>query len=396
MQDQAKAVRLLTNLLGIYSPSGKEQDIAAFLATEMKKMGFQVGIDAIGNVIGVVGSGEPTIFLCGHMDTVAGYMPLRMEEGKIYARGAVDAKGPLAAMVMAAAQVTKEPAFKRKGKILVASVVEEEATSRGVRHMITQGISADYAIFGEPSGVENVTIGYKGQIQLKIIIKTETGHSSTPWMYDNALDKAYELYSQIKDTFGPVEKADSPFHAVTACLTKLTGGDATSVIPFEAEMFIDIRVPPPLVTARVYEEIHKVLAKFQAENPKVAFRACVEDTVEPFEVNKSSPLVHALSASVRKALGKPATLLRKTGTGDMNILGHAMNLPIVTYGPGDSHLDHTVDEHIVIEEYLQAIEVYKETILKLSQLYTAKKEKHRDSKNVQAVKHKRSVQASNR
>ena len=53
----------------------------------------------------------------------------------------------------------KEPTFR--GKILVASVVEEEATSTGVRHLITQGIEADYAIFGEPSGVENISGGYK-------------------------------------------------------------------------------------------------------------------------------------------------------------------------------------------------------------------------------------------
>ena len=60
-----QAVRFLTNLLGIYSPSGKEEDIATFLAEEMKKMGFEVGKDAIGNVIGVVGEGEPVILLCG-------------------------------------------------------------------------------------------------------------------------------------------------------------------------------------------------------------------------------------------------------------------------------------------------------------------------------------------
>jgi LysW-gamma-L-lysine carboxypeptidase len=56
----------------------------------------------------------------------------------------------------------------------------------------------------------------------------------------------------------------------------------------------------------------------------------------------------------------------------MNILGKAMNLPIVTYGPGDSHLDHTVDEHIVISEYLQAIQVYKGALLKLSELHNSK------------------------
>jgi len=238
-----QAVRFLTNLLGIYSPSGKEGDAANFLESEMKKMGFDVGIDDIGNVIGVVGEGEPVIFLCGHMDTVAGYLPLRIDEGKIFARGAVDAKGPLAAMIMAAVAAGKEPGFK--GKILLAAVVEEEATSRGVKHLITQGITSDYAIFGEPSGVENVTIGYKGQIQLKVVLKTETGHASTPWLYDNSLEKAIELWERIKNasSYPSLDPSASPYNAVTACLVKLVGGRATSVVPFEAEMNLDIRVP---------------------------------------------------------------------------------------------------------------------------------------------------------
>lgn len=374
-----QAVRFLTNLLGIYSPSGKEQDIANFLATEMKRMGFEVGIDAIGNVIGVVGEGEPVILLCGHMDTVAGHMPLRVEEGKIFARGAVDAKGPLAAMVMAALAASKEPGFK--GKILVASVVEEEATSKGVRHLITQGIKADYAIFGEPSGAENITVGYKGQIQLKIICKTDTGHSSTPWLFDNALDKAYGLWEQIKAacSFPSIDPQETPFTSITVCLIKMVGGRGNSVIPFEAEMNLDVRVPIQFTTAQVYEKMMKIIGNYQAANPKVNIKATVLDTVEPFEVSKASPLVHVLSSSVRKVLNKPATLLRKTGTGDMNILGKAMSLPIVTYGPGDSHLDHTIDEHIDIAEYLDSIAVYKEAILKLSELYNSKNESRQAS-----------------
>ena len=367
---QEQAVRLLTNLLGIYSPSGREGDIANFLAEEMKKLGFQVGLDTIGNVIGVVGEGEPTIFLCGHMDTVVGHLPLRIEEDKIFARGAVDAKGPLAAMVMGAAEAAKDKAFK--GKVLLAGVVEEEATSRGVRHMITQGIHADYAIFGEPSGVENITIGYKGQVQLKVTCKTQTGHSSTPWLYENALEKAYELWMKIRNSYPPVETAESPFNAISACLTRVSGGKATSLIPFEVEMFIDIRVPPQFTTQQVIKDTQRVIAQYQVAHPKVDVKSSVEDTVEPFEVNKSSPLVHVLSASVRKVLNKPAMLLRKTGTGDMNILGKAMNLPIVTYGPGDSHLDHTLEEHIVISEYLDSIQVFKETLLKLAELYNSK------------------------
>ncbi|MCL2358339.1 M20/M25/M40 family metallo-hydrolase [Candidatus Bathycorpusculum sp.] len=372
MSEQAVAVRFLTNLLGIYSPSGKEQAIAAFLTSEMKRMGFEVGIDTIGNVIGVAGKGNPVLLLCGHMDTVAGHMPLRFEEGKIYARGAVDAKGPLAAMIMAAVQAIKEPSFN--GKVLIASVVEEEATSKGVRHLITEGISADYAIFGEPSGVENVTMGYKGQIQLKIIVKTETGHASTPWFYDNALDKAYELWKQIRSacTYPSMDPQETPFTSITVCLVKMIGGEGNSVIPFEAEMILDVRVPIQFTTTQVYDKMIKIIANYQNANPQVNITPIVLDTVEPFEANKSSPLVHVLSSSIRKVLNKPATLLRKTGTGDMNLLGKAMNLPIVTYGPGDSHLDHTIDEHIDINEYLQAIEVYKETILRLAELHNNK------------------------
>jgi len=369
---EQEAVRFLTNLLGIYSPSGKEVDAANFLAVEMKKMGFEVGIDGIGNVIGVVGVGSPVILMCGHMDTVAGHLPLRIEEGKIYARGAVDAKGPLAAMIVAAVAASKEPGFK--GKVLVASVVEEEATSRGVKYLITQGITADYAIFGEPSGAENITVGYKGQIQLKIVCKTETGHASTPWLYENALEKAFELWGQIRNAsaYPSLDPSESPLNAVTACLVKVVGGRPMSVVPFEAEMDLDVRVPIQFSTSQVFEQIEKIIAKYRSANPKMEVKATVLDTVEPFEVSKTLPLVHVLSSSVRKVLNKPATLMRKTGTGDMNILGRAMNLPVVTYGPGDSHLDHTLEEHIEVVEYLNAIAVYKETLLRLSELHNNK------------------------
>jgi LysW-gamma-L-lysine carboxypeptidase len=372
MSDQA--VQLLTNLLGIYSPSGKEEIIAEFLVEEMTKIGFKVRKDAVGNVIGEIGHGKPTILLCGHMDTVAGHIPLRVEEGKIYARGAVDAKGPLAAMVRAAAAVAQQP--ESQTKIIVAGVVEEEATSRGVKHLIKDGMSADYAIFGEPSGVGNITIGYKGNLHIKITCETETGHSSTPWLYHNAIEKGFEIWQQIKDSLPPVEKQQSPFYVITACLTKVSGGRANSVIPFESELHIDLRVPPQFTSTQVFSNVKKVIEQYEADNPKVKVRVSIEDANEAFEVEKSSPLVKAIASSIRKVRGKPAVLLRKTGTGDMNILGRAMNAPIVTYGPGDSHLDHTKDEHIVISEYLDSIKVYKETLMKITELHKNKKNRN--------------------
>jgi LysW-gamma-L-lysine carboxypeptidase len=361
------AVRLLTDLLKIYSPSGKEGAISNFLVKEMKALGFRVRKDSAGNVIGEIGQGEPVILLCGHMDTIAGQLPVWVKNNKIYGAGAVDAKGPLAAMIIAAATVAQEPMFQ--AKIVVASVVEEEATSRGVKNLISEGISADYAIFGEPSGAENITIGYKGNLRLKLTCETYTGHSSAPWLYENAIEKAFELWQQIENTYPPVEKQESPYHAVTACLIKLSGGKEIPKVPSKCEMQIDLRVPPQFTSAQVFKEAENVIKQYQAANPKVSVKVAIKDSNEPFEVNKNSPLVRAMSYSIRKVQNKPATLLRKTGTGDMNILGRAMNMPIVTYGPGDSHLDHTKDEHIEIGEYLTGIQVYKETILKLIALH---------------------------
>lgn len=361
------AVRLLTDLLKIYSPSRKEEAISNFLVKEMKALGFRISKDSVGNVIGEIGQGKPVILLCGHMDTIPGQLPVRVKNNKIYGAGAVDAKGPLAAMIIAAAKVAQEPTFQ--AKVVVASVVEEEATSRGVKNLIREGISADYAIFGEPSGAENITIGYKGNLHIQITLETYTGHSSVPWLYENAIEKAFELWQQIENAYPPVEKQESPFHAVTACLIKLSGGKGDSKIPSKCEMHIDLRVPPQCTSAQVFKEAENVIKQYQATNPKVSVKVAIKDSNEPFEVNKNSPLVRALSYSIRKVQNKPATLLRKTGTGDMNILGRAMNMPIVTYGPGDSHLDHTKDEHILISEYLDGIQVYKETILKLIELH---------------------------
>jgi LysW-gamma-L-lysine carboxypeptidase len=360
-------MHLLTDLLSIYSPSGREDAISDFLVKEMSKLGFRVRKDAIGNVIGEIGQGEPTILLCGHMDTIAGNLPVRSENNKVYGAGAVDAKGPLAAMIIAAATLARESTLH--ARVLLVGAVEEEATSKGIKHVIKQGLQADYAVFGEPSGVENITIGYKGSLHLKITCKTETGHSSSPWFYENALEKAFELWQQIKTAYPPVEKQESPFCAVTACLVKLVGGRGNSKVPSQSEMRVDIRVPPQFTAAQVFQVFDNVIKQWQDANPKVQVKVAIMDQNEAFEVAKNSLLVRAVSYAIRKVMDKPATLLRKTGTGDMNILGRAMSIPIVTYGPGDSHLDHTKDEHIDLREYLQGIEVYKETILKLSELH---------------------------
>ena len=360
------AVNLLTKMLEIYSPSGREEEISNFLAKEMENLGFRVRKDEVGNVIGEVGRGKPVILLCGHVDTVEGYIPVRVENNKLYGRGAVDAKASLAAMIIVASTLVKE---SFPGKILVVGVVDEEGSGKGIKHLIKEGISPDYAIFGEPSGVGKIIFGYKGILNLKITCETPSGHSASPWLFDNAIEKAMELWRQIRRLHLPEEKLRSHFYSITSCLIKIEGGNtSSSMVPSKCDIHVQLRIPPQLTPQRVSDEVKKRIQRYKATNPKVSVKVEIEGQDYAFEADRRSLIVRALSWAIRKTTHNYASLKRKTGTGDMNVLGNAMKIPVVTYGPGDSRLDHTPNEHVDIQEYLDSIQVYREAIMKLPEL----------------------------
>jgi LysW-gamma-L-lysine carboxypeptidase len=362
----AYAVSLLTRMLEIYSPSGKEEEISVFLAEEMKSLGLHVRKDNVGNVIGETGRGKPTVLLCGHMDTVARVIPVRVENNQLYGRGAVDAKASLAAMIVSSSTFVKE---KLPGKVLVVGVVDEEGEGKGIKHLVKSGISPDYAIFGEPSGVENITIGYKGGLRLKITCKTHSGHSAAPWLFENAVEKAFEIWRIIQELHMSQERSGSRFYSITSCLTKISGGDASSKVPSKCDIYVDIRVPPPFTAQQMFDEVNRKIKQYQTTNPNVLVKVKIEDLTDPIEVKSKSFLVRALSWAIRKVRSNTPTLIRKTGTGDMNVLGNALKTPVVTYGPGDSSLDHTPDECVDIQEYLDSIQVYREAIIRLVELH---------------------------
>src|SRR5690348_14618506 len=95
-KDSEYPVSLLLSMLNLYSPSGDENQVASYLESEFRRNGLQTRRDATGNVIGEIGTGRPRILLCGHMDTVPGRIPVKIEDDQVYGRGSVDAKSSLA------------------------------------------------------------------------------------------------------------------------------------------------------------------------------------------------------------------------------------------------------------------------------------------------------------
>jgi len=359
-------INLLKTMLEIYSPSGQEKKLSILLQAELKKLGFNSRIDDVGNVIGESGQGSPTVMLCGHMDTVPGDLEVRVSKEKMCGRGAVDAKSSLTAMIIGASRVKG----KFPGKILVLGVVDEEGSGTGMRHFVqTNSIEIDYAVFGEPSNTENIVTGYKGLLHLKLVCNTKTGHSAAPWRYDNAIDKAMEIWGLIKRGFPDSGQHESRFHSVTGCLTGIVGGEAINTVPSKCTLTIDVRIPPDLSSNQVLNDIRKKVESYLSDNPSVKIDLELIDEVEAHLANSDSILAQSYSWAIRRIRKKNPVFLKKTGTSDMNSLALKVRIPMIAYGPGDSRLDHTEDEEIVVEDYLAAIEVHEEALKRLADLH---------------------------
>jgi LysW-gamma-L-lysine carboxypeptidase len=366
------AIELLREALDLYTPSRSEGTLANMIKDRcVNELGFeQVNIDNVGNVIATKGVGEPYIMLCGHMDTVPGPVPVRIEDGYIYGRGASDAKSPLMSMLLAASEFPKQ-----SGTVIFAGVVDEEGSASGIKQLVRSKIGVHYAVFGEPSGVDNITIAYKGRIELRLTCDVgESAHASAPWLAKNSIEEMYDFWREIKSEMIRVGTAENKAQSISCSLTEIEGGTSHNVTPQRCKVTIDIRVPTITTCANVLHTIEDVITRVSVKKGiKATYR--VEDRTEPFEAEHTSPLVRALILAVLDVRSKRPMLLRKTGTGDMNVLGHNFMIPVITYGPGDPHASHTADERVKIEDYVTSIEIYKRALFHLSRLHHLKKKK---------------------
>lgn len=361
---QEYAVNLLMRMIKTYSPTGREAPLSQLLVNELQHHGFNAYIDEVGNAIGEYGSGERTILLCGHMDTVPGRLPVKNQDGIIYGRGAVDAKAPLAALVVAASLLKNKIPFR----LIVAGVVEEEGNSLGIKHLIDRNLTADYAIFGEPSGVRSINIAYKGSLHLKLKIRTQPGHSSAPWLHHNAVEDAFAIYQQINELSLEHKDEKSWFYSLTSSLTQIEGGSEFSTIPSRCTIHINMRIPPGKSLSTIINKIKHIIQKYEITR-QITVNMEVIDSCPPYEADKKSILIRAISYGIRQVTKNQAILVKRTGSGDMNLFGSTRTTPIITYGPGDSHLDHTSNEHISIKEYLDSIQILYSGLMKLPEMH---------------------------
>lgn len=346
------ATDLLYGLVAIPSVSGFERPAAEFLRDQGAALGLVSTIDEAGNVVAAT-SGDPLrtapgtsdIVLLGHTDTVPGFPPVRIDHGRLYGRGSVDAKGPLAAF-FAAAAVASLPAGVRI--VVIGAVEEESASSRGARAVLHRYAPAA-CIIGEPSGWDGVTIGYKGRLLTRFVFQKACCHTAGP--DGSVADACFKWWGSVEsDSQSLVQANASPFESVQASLRAIrTDSDG---LADRVETLAAFRLPPGVSPSQIEN-----IARAHANGADVSFSGQEVAVLG----DRASPVVRALTAAIR-ASGKKPRLVKKTGTSDMNVVGPVWNCPIAAYGPGDSALDHTPDEHILIDEYHKSIEVVAQAL----------------------------------
>jgi LysW-gamma-L-lysine carboxypeptidase len=362
------AVKMLEKALRMYTPSRSEGALAEFLADKCDDLGFEdIQIDEVGNIIAKKGSGSPKILLCGHMDVVPGKVKVRQEGDFLYGRGASDAKAPLMAMLFAAASIQNN-----NGTVLFVGAVDEEGNATGIKNLVKKKLDIDYAVFGEPSGIKKVTIAYKGRLAINLKVTVEdSAHASAPWLSKNAIEESMIFASELKKGLEEGQEERSKGMLLTATQTEISGGTSHNVTPKECVTTMDIRIPVDMNCKTIEQKI-ATLVKDISERRKVEAFYSILDETEPFEAPHNSPIVRAFTLGIMEAENTRPTLIRKTGTGDMNVIGNQWGIPVVTYGPGDPHEAHTIDEKVSIDEYLRGIEILKKTLHHLKRLHDKK------------------------
>ena len=350
----------LVGLVSQYSPSGSERGAVEWLVARMKSLGYDAAfIDEAGNAVGVMGKGARQVVLLGHIDTVPGEIPVRVVGATresplqnaplLYGRGSVDAKGPLASFVDAVAKV----GVKDGWQFVVIGAVEEERNSEGARFVANQ-YKPDFAIIGEPNQWDRMALGYKGSAWANVTVKRGQAHTASG--EETAAEAAVEVWLKIKAYVNSFN-ADKT-KVFDKLLLTLRGMDSDSN-DFEqwAKLKIGVRLPVTVSPEDWYARLKEIANVEIVEPTGFAIPAC--------GCEKNTPLVRSFLSAIRSQGGEPR-FVYKTGTADLNIVAPVWQCPAVVYGPGDSALDHTPNEHINLKDYQNAVDVLSAALEKLT------------------------------
>jgi acetylornithine deacetylase len=358
------AIRLLRDLVAVNSVNPTlvpgapgEAAIADLVADAMRRSGLDVVIDEVApgrpNVVGVL-EGQTkgrTLMFCGHTDTVgvAGmndpFTPVE-RDGRLYARGAQDMKGGVAAMMSAAAAIAGRGGLA-SGRLIVAAVVDEEHSSIGADALVKTW-RADAAIVTEPTDLA-IAVGHKGFAWVGITVEGKAAHGSRPAEGQDAILRLGRVLTRL-EALDVALQARPPHPLVgTGSLhaSIVAGGRELSSYPDRATLQMERRILPSEPESTAIEEVRAILDALSREDATFRGKADAMFSRPAYEVPADHELPRALAAALARTGGSP----RITGASfwtDAAVLGHA-GIPSILFGPGGAGL-HSIEEYVNVAD----------------------------------------------
>jgi succinyl-diaminopimelate desuccinylase len=350
MDERALTERLITydtsNVDGLRAAAGfikgwleaREIDVADHRFGDLHALSAVVGPDE--------DPAHPTLVFHGHFDVVPGheeqFIP-RIEGDRLFGRGAYDMKGALASMMCAVHDLAEQEEVRVR-LVVVPDEESEDIERRTSDDLVRRGLVGDFAITGEPTDL-HVGIQAKGVLAARLIVHGRAAHGSTPWLGDNAVLKAIDVFRRIESL--PFSRESSElFDRPSINLGRIHGGDALNKVPDECQMVLDIRYLPNQDPGDILEQIRTI------PDMTVA-RTFIHP---PAHVSRTNPFVVALTGVVERLTSGESTSVGRDGASDAVSFLRA-GVPAVEFGPaGAGH--HGPDEWVSISSlarYRQAL-----------------------------------------
>jgi len=318
-------VSLAAELLAIQSTTGSEAGAVDFVSRWLVARGWNVTLQEVtrgrANVWASRSGGGVTFST--HLDTVPPYLPPRLEGTRLFGRGASDAKGIAAAMMVAADQLVADG----EKRIELLFVVGEEKGSDGARAANNLGSKSRYLINGEPTE-SKLASGAKGSLRAILRTRGREAHSAYPQLGKSAIEPLIELLPTLRKLPLP---SDPVLGETTVNIGTIKGGTEANIIPAHAEAEIMFRLVSDVAP------IKKMINDWAKGHADVEFGSHIPAqkfaTVPGFE---TGPVAYTSDIPLLSNWGEP-----------------------FLFGPGSIHVAHTPDEYIDVEELRASVDSYE-------------------------------------
>ncbi|MBI3663357.1 MAG: YgeY family selenium metabolism-linked hydrolase [Acidobacteria bacterium] len=385
---RSEIVAFLREMIAIPSESGREGPRCERVRREYERLGFdEVFFDRLGNVVARIGNGPLKILMDGHIDCVGVGDPAawehdpfqgKLEDGKIWGRGAVDELPAIACMAYGA-KVLRERGFPAEVTLyLTASVMEEDCDGYCLLHLIEkEGIRPHVVILGEPTDL-NVYRGHRGRLEATITTRGKSAHGAHCDLGVNAVYKMTPIIADIEALHGRLRHDDFLGKgSVVVSFIECTS-PSFNAVPDSARIYLDRRLTAGETLESAMNEFRSLPHLGDAEVALLKYNetswrgepARQEKYYPTWVLREDHPLVAGVAHAAEAVLGRPPAISRwsfsTNGVASMGRLG----IPTVGFAPGLEELAHTTREWIAVEDLVRATAVYS----RIPEILAARKE----------------------